>query len=254
MWPRSKTISGGPGRPAAGIIGGQVPGVLYLVATPIGNMEDITLRAIDVLRRVDLVAAEDTRHTKILFGRHGIETPLTSYHEHNERSKAAQLVQKLESGQSVAVVSDAGTPGISDPAYRLVSLAVDKGMSVVPVPGASSVLAALTVSGLPTDRFVFEGFLPWKKGARTRRLRELEVESRTVVFFESPHRILRLLAELEEQWGGRRVAVARELTKRFEEVLRGTAGSVRDVIESRGKPKGEFVVVVEGLGRRKRER
>jgi len=231
-----------------------VPGVLYLVATPIGNMEDITLRAIEVLRRVDLVAAEDTRHTKVLFDRHGIDTPLTSYHEHNERSKAAQLVKKLETGGSIAVVSDAGTPGISDPAYRLVSQAIDSGVGVVPVPGASSVLAALTVSGLPTDRFVFEGFLPWKKGARTRKLKELEVESRTVVFFESPHRILRLLGELDERWGGRRVAVARELTKRFEEVLRGTAGEVRGAIESRGKPKGEFVVVVEGLRRKGRGR
>jgi 16S rRNA (cytidine1402-2'-O)-methyltransferase len=231
--------------------GGPVPGVLYLVATPIGNMEDITLRGIDVLREVDVVAAEDTRHTRILFRRHDIETPLTSYHEHNERAKAAQLLRKLEKGESIAVVSDAGTPGISDPAYRLVSQAVNGGVSVVPIPGASSVLAALTISGLPTDRFVFEGFLPWKKGGRTRRLTELAAEKRTVVFFESPHRILRLLAELEDLWGPRQVAVARELTKRFEEVIRGTAGSVRARLEERGKPRGEFVVVVEGLRRSK---
>lgn len=227
-----------------------MPGVLYLVATPIGNMEDITLRAIGVLREVDLVAAEDTRHTRTLFSRHGIETALTSYHEHNERAKASQLLKKLQKGESIAVVSDAGTPGISDPAYRLVSQAVSEGVSVVPVPGASSVLAALTVSGLPTDRFVFEGFLPWKKGPRMRKLTELANEKRTVVFFESPHRILRLLTELEELWGRRQVSVARELTKRFEEVLRGTAGEVRAALEKKGTPRGEFVVVAEGLRRK----
>ena len=229
-------------------------GVLYLVATPIGNMGDITLRAIDILREVDLVAAEDTRRTKTLFSRHGVRTALTSYHEHNERAKAAQLLLKLEEGASVAVVSDAGTPGISDPAYRLVSQAAAKGIRVVPVPGASSVLAALTASGLPTDRFVFEGFLPWKKGARTARLNELAAEKRTIIFFESPHRILKLLGELEDLWGPRQVAVARELTKRFEEVLRGTAASVKSTLEKRGKTRGEFVVVAEGLRRRERER
>jgi 16S rRNA (cytidine1402-2'-O)-methyltransferase len=228
------------------------PGVLYLVATPIGNLDDVTLRAIDVLRGVDLIAAEDTRRTRTLTSRHGIDTPLTSYHEHNERAKAARLVAKLRDGASLAVVSDAGTPGVSDPAYRLVTLAVAEGIETVPVPGASSVLAALTVSGLPTDRFVFEGFLPWKKGARLTRLRALATEPRTVVFFESPQRVARLLAELESEWGERDVAVARELTKRFEEVLRGTQETVLKELEGRGNLKGEFVVVAEGATRRRR--
>jgi len=231
---------------------GVEPGVLYLVATPIGNMGDVTLRAIDVLREVSLIAAEDTRRTRVLLQAHGVGTPLTSYHEHNERHKAIQLVSALKDGKSVAVVSDAGTPGISDPAYRLVSLAVTEGVRVIAVPGASSVLAALTVSGLPTDRFVFEGFLPWKKGTRASKLRELSTEARTVVFFESPQRVLRLLDELHELWGERRVAVARELTKKFEEVLRGSIPEVRGILDKRGSPKGEFVVVVEGLGRRVR--
>jgi 16S rRNA (cytidine1402-2'-O)-methyltransferase len=227
-------------------------GVLYLVATPIGNLEDVTLRAIDVLQKVDLIAAEDTRRTRTLLSRHGVETPTTSYHEHNEKSKAARLLAKLREGFSLAVVSDAGTPGVSDPAYRLVALAVAEGVEVVPVPGASSVLAALTVSGLPTDRFVFEGFLPWKKGARRTRLEGLSTEPRTVVFFESPQRVRRLLAELDEIWGERSVAVARELTKRFEEVLRGTLKEVGETLEARGTPKGEFVVVVEGATRRRK--
>jgi 16S rRNA (cytidine1402-2'-O)-methyltransferase len=227
---------------------GVAPGVLYLVATPIGNMEDLTLRAIRVLREVDVIAAEDTRRTSVLLSRHGVSTPITSYHEHNERSKAAGLVGELKKGKSVAVVSDAGTPGISDPAYRLVSLAVSEGLKVIPVPGASSVLAALTASGLPTDRFVFEGFLPWKKGARASRLRELCAEARTVVLFESPRRMLRLLDELSAACGDRRVAIAREMTKRFEEILRGTVSEVREELAGRASLKGEFVVVLEGAG------
>lgn len=220
------------------------------MATPIGNLEDVTLRAINVLRGVDLIAAEDTRRTKTLLSSHGIETPMTSYHEHNEKAKAVQLVGKLKEGASLAVVSDAGTPGVSDPAYRLVTLAVAEGVAVVPVPGPSSVLAALTVSGLPTDRFVFEGFLPWKSGSRLSRLRGLSSEPRTVVFFESPQRVRRLLGELGEIWGDRNVAVARELTKRFEEVLRGSLKSVLETLDKRGNLKGEFVVVVEGATRR----
>jgi 16S rRNA (cytidine1402-2'-O)-methyltransferase len=233
---------------------GVAPGVLYLVATPIGNMEDLTLRAIRVLREADVIAAEDTRRTGVLLSRHGVSTPVTSYHEHNERSKAAKLVGELRQGKSVAVVSDAGTPGISDPAYRLVSLAVSEGLRVVPVPGASSVLAALTASGLPTDRFVFEGFLPWKRGSRASRLRELCEDARTVVLFESPRRMLRLLEEVEEACGERRVAVARELTKQFEEVLRGTASEVREELAGRPSLKGEFVVVLEGAGRAAKRR
>lgn len=233
---------------------GVAPGVLYLVATPIGNMEDLTLRAIRVLGEVDLIAAEDTRRTRVLLSRHDVTTPVTSYHEHNERSKAAQLVGGLRQGKAIAVVSDAGTPGISDPAYRLVSLAVSEGLKVVPVPGASSVLAALTASGLPTDRFVFEGFLPWKKGARAARLRDLCAERRTVVLFESPRRMLRLLDELMDACADRKVAIARELTKRFEEILRGTVAEVRQALAGRTSLKGEFVVVLEGAGRRKGRR
>jgi len=213
-------------------------------------MEDITLRALRTLREVDVIAAEDTRRTRKLLSKHGIGTPLTSYHEHNEKAVAPVIVRKLKEGASVAVVSDAGTPGVSDPAYRLVALAVAEGIEVVPVPGPSSVLAALTASGLPTDRFVFEGFLPRKAGARRSRLAELAAEKRTVVLFESPFRVARLLAEMEELFGRRRVAVARELTKRFEEVMRGTLPQVREEMERKGKPRGEFVIVVEGLGRR----
>ncbi len=249
LGPRGPRLrNGGPMR-GDGIV---EPGVLYLVATPIGNMEDITLRAIRVLGEVDVIAAEDTRRTRKLLSRHGVEKELTSYHEHNERSKAATLVGALKSGRSVAIVSDAGTPGISDPAYRLVSLAISEGLDVVPLPGASSVLAALTASGLPTDRFVFEGFLPMKKGPRTARLRDLSSEARTTVFFESPHRVVRLLGEIRDLWGDRKVAVARELTKIYEEVLRGGATEVLETLEARKSLKGEFVVVVEGLGRRAR--
>ena len=219
--------------------------MLYVVATPIGNLEDITLRALRVLREVDVIAAEDTRHTRKLLDRHDIHTPLTSYHEHNERTKAATLVRRLEAGESVALVSDAGTPAISDPGYRLVRAATENGVPVTPVPGVSAATAALSVCGLATDRFVFEGFLPAKRHRRKETLRELQDDDRTLVFYEAPHRIRESLADMHEILGDRAVAVGRELTKVHEELLRGT---LSQVVAELGGParRGEFVVVVAG--------
>jgi len=219
-------------------------GVLYIVSTPIGNLGDITYRAVEVLSQVDLIAAEDTRTSRILLQRYGIRTPTTSFHAHNQVQKAPALLQRLRDGQSIAVISDAGTPGISDPAHYLVTRAIEAGVSVVPIPGAAAFLAALVVSGLPTNRFVFEGFLPAKKG-RKKRLAQLADEERTIVLYESPHRLLKTLRELRENLGDRRVTVARELTKKFEEVFRGSLQTAVAEFESR-KVRGEFVLVIEG--------
>jgi 16S rRNA (cytidine1402-2'-O)-methyltransferase len=231
--------------------GGQVcvePGVLYLLSTPIGNLDDITLRALRVLKEVDLVAAEDTRHTGILLKHYDLKKSLTSYHDFNKERKAPLLIERLKANQSVAVCSDAGTPGISDPAYYLVRLAIREKIKVVPIPGASAFLSALVVSGLPTDRFVFEGFLPAKPGKRRKRLEELREEKRTLIFYESPHRFARMMDDLSEILGQRRVVVARELTKKFEEVLRGTPETITRSLGTR-KIKGELVVLVEGEGK-----
>lgn len=221
---------------------------LYVLATPIGNLEDITLRALDVLSSVDVIAAEDTRRTRKLMARHGLDRPLVSLQEHNEEQKAPRLVDRLQSGESVALVSDAGTPLLSDPGYRLVALAVAAGIEIVAVPGPSSITAALSISGLPTDRFAFEGFLPSRQGARVKCLERLRDEPRTLVFFESSHRIRESLADLADVFGARRpVAVCREMTKQFETVLRGSLAEVAERIE--GDPhqaKGEFVLVVGG--------
>ena len=221
---------------------------LYIVATPLGNLEDITLRALRILSEVDVVAAEDTRHSRGLLAHHGIECKLLTLHEHNEEKQAPQLLARIQAGESVALISDAGTPLLSDPGYRLVSLAIEKGVSVVPVPGASAVTAALSVAGLPTDRFVFEGFLPAKQGARLKRLQALAAEPRTLVFYESSHRIEAFLTDLETAFGrDRRIAVCRELTKQFETVLRGSAEEVRQAVENdKNQRRGEFVVVVHG--------
>ena len=221
---------------------------LYVVATPIGNLEDISRRALDVLSSADLVAAEDTRHSGALLRHHGIERPLVSLHEHNEEREAARLVEKLIGGLSIALVSDAGTPLLSDPGYRLVRMAAKAGVDVVAVPGPSAITAALSVSGLPTDRFAFEGFLPAKGAAREKRLSELQSESRTLVFFESSHRIEACLEAMAQAFGeGREAAVCRELTKRFETVLRGPLGELHArVIEDPDQRKGEFVLVVAG--------
>ncbi len=218
--------------------------MLYVVPTPIGNLQDVTLRALDVLRSVDVIACEDTRTSGTLLSHFGISTPRTSYHEHNERSKAPGLVARMKAGEAVALISDAGMPGISDPGFFLVRECYREGVEVTVLPGASAVLTALVASGLPCDRFVFEGFLPPKKGRRT-RLDELARQERTVVLYESPHRIVKTLLQLESACGGGRpVAVAREMTKQFEEVLRGSLASVREILESREKQRGEFVIVL----------
>lgn len=220
-------------------------GILYVVATPIGNLEDITLRALRVLREADLIAAEDTRHTQTLLARYDVRARLTSYHEHNEHAKARDLVARLESGQSVALVCDAGTPTLSDPGYRLVRAALKAGIRVVPVPGPSAVTAVLSVSGLPTDRFVFEGFLPAKKGERKARLRSLAAEARSLVFFEAPHRIRETLGDMFEHFGDREIVLAREVTKTYEEFLRGRLSQVASALAA-SEPRGEFTLVVRG--------
>ncbi|MDZ7374252.1 MAG: 16S rRNA (cytidine(1402)-2'-O)-methyltransferase [candidate division KSB1 bacterium] len=218
------------------------------MSTPIGNLQDITLRALETLRAVDAIAAEDTRRTRILLEQYGIRKPMVSYHEHNKGWRGTELLARLRSGQSIAVVSDAGTPGISDPAYELVCSCIAAGVPVVPIPGPSALVAALTISGLPTDRFVFEGFLPVKKG-RQKRLEALREETRTIILFEAPHRIERTLTDLLAHLGNRQAALVRELTKVHEEVWRG---SLAELLERsrREPPRGELVLVVEGKTRR----
>jgi len=221
------------------------PGTLYLVATPIGNLDDITYRAVKVLSSVDLVAAEDTRKTKILLDHYGIVKPMVSYFNYNERQRAPQLIARLLQGESIAVVSDAGTPGISDPAFYLVREALAQSIPIIPIPGASAFISALIVSGLPTDRFVFEGFLPQKKGRKT-KWESLLTESRTIILYESPHRILKTLAEIATYFGDRQVVVARELTKKFEEIVRGPVSLVLEEL-SKKPTRGEYVVIIEGF-------
>ncbi len=226
-------------------------GVLYLVSTPIGNLRDISLRALDVLSQVDLIAAEDTRRTRILLQHYSIATPCVSYYDYNKESRTPQLLEKLERNDTIAMVSDAGTPGISDPAFYLVNAALKAGISVRPVPGATALIAALVSSGLATDRFVFEGFLPVRKG-RNSRLRALSAEPRTIVLYESARRVSRTLGDLLKHLGPREVAVMREMTKKYEEYLRGDLESVLSTLET--KPlKGEIVIVVEGLTRKRRK-
>jgi len=227
-------------------------GVLYLVSTPIGNLKDITLRALDILAGVDLIAAEDTRRARILLTHYGITTPTTSYYQYNREKKTPYLIGKLKEGASLAVISEAGTPGISDPAFHLVYQAIQQGIRVVAIPGATAFVPALITSGLATDRFVFEGFLPAKKG-RQKRLMQLRAEERTLVFYESPRRILKTLEELATNLGNRRVAVAREITKKFEEVIGGTLAEVLEQLRNK-MLRGEFVIVLEGAkGERTRE-
>ncbi len=218
---------------------------LYLVSTPIGNLEDITLRAIRVLGSVDVVAAEDTRRTAILLNAHSIKARMVSLHDHNKEKRAPELLNRLLDGKSVAVVSEAGTPGISDPGYYLVKLALANGIPVTPIPGACSIIAALVASGLPTDRFVFEGFLPRKKEKRRERLKALAEEPRTIVFFESPQRVLRTLTEIREMLGDRECVTARELSKKFEEWRRGTVEEILRFYDEK-KTRGEFVLLVRG--------
>jgi len=218
---------------------------LYLVATPIGNLEDITLRALQVLRKADVIACEDTRQTQKLLNHYGIATRTISYHEHNEMTRAAELVKEMQEGASVALVTDAGMPGISDPGFRLISLAIRHHVAVVPIPGASAFLAALVASGLPTDSFRFSGFLPAKRGERRAALEAIKDSPRTQVFYEAPHRVVETLSDICEVLGnGRHVVIAREVTKLHEEFLRGRASEVLATLKSRDGVKGEITLLI----------
>ncbi|HLJ28437.1 MAG TPA: 16S rRNA (cytidine(1402)-2'-O)-methyltransferase [Candidatus Angelobacter sp.] len=220
------------------------PGVLYIVATPIGNLEDITYRAVRILKEADLIACEDTRQTRKLLDHYAIDKPMISYHEHNEGQRSQELIAKLESGATIAQVSDAGMPGISDPGYRVVQLALEHGITVVPIPGASAVIAALAASGLPTDAFEFRGFLPAKAGQRRTALEEVRSVPHTVIFYEAPHRILESLEDVVRTLGLQRpVVIARELTKIHEEFIRGTAQQVLDIVRGR-ELKGEITLLI----------
>lgn len=221
------------------------PGKLYLVPTPIGNLQDITLRALTVLKEADLIACEDTRHTGRLLAHFGLEKRKVSYFEHNEAARTPQILAELEAGKIVAVVSDGGSPGLSDPAYRIVVAAIEHGMTVEALPGATAVIPALTASGLPTDRFFFEGFLPVKSGRRRTRLEQLRRHPHTVVLYESVHRIRKTMADIAEIFGDRPVCIARELSKMHEEYIRGTAGEVAARV-GETVPRGEFVIVIAG--------
>ena len=229
-------------------------GVLYVVATPIGNLQDISTRALDTLKRVARIAAEDTRHSKKLLSHYGIGTPMTALHEHNEVEQSAMLLKLLESGDDLALITDAGTPLISDPGYFLVHAARAAGVRVVPVPGPSACITALSASGLPSDRFVFEGFLPPRQSARRQRLEALRGESRTLVFYESPHRIVDSLTDMAGVFGTDRLAVvARELSKVYETIEDGALGALADwLIRDTNQQKGEFVILVHGAPDRNR--
>ncbi len=225
-------------------------GMLYIVSTPIGNREDITLRALRILKEVDLIAAEDTRHTSLLLKHFGIHTPLTSYFEGNEFRKKEFILSKLKQDHRVALVSDAGTPGISDPGFRLIQIAIENQIPIVSIPGASAVIAALSVSGLPTDAFLFKGFLPHKSKKRRDWLKQLEGVRETLIFYESPHRLSETLDDIFEILGDREMVLTRELTKIYEEVLRGRVSEIQTQIGER-KLKGEITLVISGKTRKK---
>ena len=224
------------------------PGTLYVVATPIGHHDDITIRALKVLGEVDLVAAEDTRKTRRFLARHGISNRLVSYHEHNEAERTPQLIARLKSGAAVALVSNAGTPTISDPGYRLVEAASDNNLNIVPVPGACAATAVLSVAGMPTDAFIFIGFLTKKKVKRLRQLNELASQPRTLIFYESPKRVLSLLNEVIDVMGDRRSVLAREITKLHEEIIRGRLSEIVEQLKVRSDIKGECTLLVAGSG------
>lgn len=238
---RSRQKEGG--RPLPG-----EPGILYVVSTPIGNLEDITLRALRALREADIIAAENVSHTRVLCQHYGIGTPLTPYHQHNQKVKGPALVRKLKSGAVAALVSDAGTPGISDPGTWLVHLAQEEGIRVSPIPGPSALSAALSVSGLPTQAVVFGGFLPHGRGKRRKALRALASSPVTLVFYEAPHRIQGMLEDVIEILGDRETVVAREMTKVYEEIIRGPARAVLEKLVPE-KVRGEFTVVIAGAGK-----
>jgi 16S rRNA (cytidine1402-2'-O)-methyltransferase len=224
----------------------EYPGSLYVVATPIGNRDDITLRALKILASVDLVAAEDTRNTGKLLAMHDIRARLISYQEHNESRRTPELLKRLSRGRSIALVSDAGTPSVSDPGFRLIQAAIEGGIPVIPVPGVSAAIAAVSVSGLPTDSFIFIGFPAKKKGARARQLAALAASPRTLVFYESPRRIVPFIQEVSEVFGDRRAVLGREMTKVHEEFLRGPLSSIRSELACRPRVKGECTLLVAG--------
>ena len=219
-------------------------GKLYIVSTPIGNLDDITFRAVEVLKSVDLIACEDTRRTLILLEKFNLAKKLVSYYNYNERQRAEELISHLKSGKNIALVSDSGTPGISDPGYILIKRAIEEDIQVIPIPGPTAFVSALVVSGLPMDEFVFVGFLPHKKGRKT-KLQRLAQEERTIILYESPHRLLKTLNEILEIFGDREIAVAKELTKVHEEVFRGKVSEVLNKLTP-DKIKGEFVIVISG--------
>ena len=219
-------------------------GTLYLVSTPIGNLADFSYRAVNILKEVDLIAAEDTRTSSILLRHYEIKTRTSSYHSYNLKTETARLVKKLQDGLAIALISDAGTPGISDPGYKLVQACIEADIRVIPIPGAAAFISALVASGLPTNRFVFEGFLPQKKGRKT-RLEFLASEQRTIVFYESPHRIIKTVRDLQQYWGDRSCVMGRELTKKFEEFFRGQLSELQEHLDQK-KVKGEIVLVVSG--------
>ena len=224
-----------------------IPGALYLVSTPIGNLSDITYRAVRTLQSVDLIAAEDTRVTSILLRHYDIHKKMISFHSYNQKQQTQKIINYLKDNYSIAMVSDAGTPGISDPAYTLVQAALENNIRIIPIPGASAFLASLIVSGLPVNRFVFEGFLPLKKGRKS-KIENLVTETRTIVFYESPHRILRTAGELLATMGDRKCVMGREITKKFEEFFRGLLSELIYYLQN--KPaKGEIVLIVEGTGK-----
>lgn len=220
-------------------------GILYICATPIGNLEDITLRTLRILEEVDLIAAEDTRHTIKLLNHYNIKKPLTSYHEHNIREKGIELINKLNMGINIALVSDAGMPGISDPGEVLIKEAIESNIDVVPLPGASASITALIVSGLSTEKFIFEGFLSSKKKDRRKELELIKEHKKTTIIYESPHRLISLLEDIIDILGDRKISISRELTKKYEETFRGTGKEALEKFRSSGV-KGEFVIVIEG--------
>ena len=224
-----------------------VPGALYLVSTPIGNLADISFRAVHILKSVDMIAAEDTRVTSVLLNHYDIHKKMIPFYSYNQKRQSPFLIKRLQQQKSIALVSDAGTPGISDPAYILVQAAIENDIQIIPIPGASALLAALVVTGLPINRFVFEGFLPQKKGRKT-KINSLASEERTIVFYESPHRIQKTVKELINSWGNRKCVMGREITKKFEEFYRGTLDQLLSHITQK-TPKGEFVLIVEGISK-----
>ena len=221
-----------------------IPGSLYLVSTPIGNLGDISFRAVHILKSVDLIAAEDTRVTSVLLNHYGIRNKMLPFHSYNQKRQTPHLIKILKDEKSIALVSDAGTPGISDPAYMLVQAAIENNIRVIPIPGATAFLAALTVSGLPINKFIFEGFLPLKKGRKS-KINALVSEERTIVFYESPHRIHKTVKELYENWGNRQCVMGREITKKFEEIYRGNLSDLMSHLGEK-KVKGEIVLIISG--------